>query len=218
MTRSARRPRCNPFSMTRPVIRKAAGSPKGHPAARIDRHPLACRGCGSGRRSISPRPTSMFRALRCWCGAARAVGVARSGWIAGRGPAGCVAGVAATVARGCAVMRGPRRDRRAALGRVLSPQTTRAYRGPRRRAPAVCAPSTASRPRGRDGARGRTACRDPAPTPLSPTRRAAHAARLAFRAEEGRDGSRPRACPVYVESGTPGSAAAVRVRGVAPIR
>ena len=77
--------------------------------------------------------------------------------------AGSVAGAAARVAGWCAVVRGPRRDRRPALGRVVSPQTTRAYRGPGRRAPAVRAPSTASRPRCRDGARGRAACCHPAP-------------------------------------------------------
>ena len=63
---------------------------------------------------------------------------------------------------GFAVVRGPRRDRWAALGRVLGPQAAGAYRGPGRRAAAVRAPSAASRPRCRDGARGCAAGGDPA--------------------------------------------------------
>ena len=37
------------------------------------------------RRSRSPRPTSTRVAVRCWCGAARAAGAARSAWTIGPG-------------------------------------------------------------------------------------------------------------------------------------
>jgi hypothetical protein len=42
-------------------------------------------GCGSVRRSRSPRPTSIRGAVRCWSGAARVAGAARWGWTTGRG-------------------------------------------------------------------------------------------------------------------------------------
>jgi hypothetical protein len=42
-------------------------------------------GRGFARRSRSPRPTSTRVAVRCWCGAARAAGAARSAWTIGPG-------------------------------------------------------------------------------------------------------------------------------------
>ena len=63
-----------------------------------------------------------------------------------------------------APVRDPRTDRRSALGSVRRSQTTPPRRGRSRRPAAVRAAPAAARARSRDGARGRPARRDPAPT------------------------------------------------------
>ena len=126
---------------TRPIRRRSRRSspscasagrrPYGHAAPRADRRSCGAPGCGSARRSRSPRPiwTATTR-RRCSSAAARAASAARSGWTTGRGSSSRPGSSIASQLPGRPVVLHHRRPDR---GRAWSP-------APRARAAAPTAP------------------------------------------------------------------------------
>ena len=120
-------------------------------------------GLRSARRSPSPRPTWTRVAVRCWCGAARAAGAARSAWTTGPGSGsrpGSRPGSSCRSGRCSASSPAPPR---AALGGRRRPHRAAPRRAPGRRAATLRPAPTASRARRRDGPRGRAVDRHPTP-------------------------------------------------------
>ena len=125
---------------------------------------LCAPACGSTRRSRSPRPTWTRVAGRCWCGAARAAGAARSGWTTGPGSSSRLAAGTGRAAGRTAVLRRQRRHARAPMGGRRRAIRAATRRPRRRRAATLRAAPTPPRPRRRDGLRGRAADRHLTPT------------------------------------------------------
>ena len=126
-------------------------------------------GCASKRRSRSARAISINAVARCWSVVARAEDAAKSVWTHGAGssfsPGTC--GASSRSVRCCASSTA-RRATLLVTGRGTSRTAPHRRRGgsaaPLRAAPAP------SRPRRRDGTRGRAADRHPAPTPAQQPR------------------------------------------------